>query len=152
MKKLLFMFMLFAIPSVHAIELGDYIKTTLLDNVTLSGLYGVRDSDQGAPKLAMTDSIIQIGRYKGSSLISLQAGFFGNTQEDTGEENAAVNWVFGGQFRLDPFVKERMPIQPTWEFLKSLQFGPAVFYDKTNHKWLPSLQVGLSFDLDPNIN
>lgn len=153
MRKMIVVLMLslFAAPAVHATGLGDYIQATLLDNIVASGIYGFRDRDQGPAKIALTDSVIKLGKYQGSSIVDLQIGMFGNSNEPV-DENQAVNYIFGAQFRLDPYVKSKLPLQPEWEFLKSIQFGPSVFYDATNHKWLPGLQVGLSFDLNPNLH
>ena len=150
MKKVLMLLAAMTMAgAANAVELGEYIKATLLDNVVTSGIYGIRQEDRGPAKLALTDTIIRVGRYQNSSIVDLQAGFFGNANE-VPEENQAVNWIFGAQLRLDPLVKSKVPLDHDWEFLKSVQFGPSVFYDATNSKWLPGFQVGLSFNLEPN--
>lgn len=151
MKKLLVSLMLIAAPAGHALDIGDEIEATLLQNVVASGIYGLRPSDNDQPRIALTDAVIEIGSFHSSKLLNFQVGFFGNPNEVEGEPQVA-NWIVGSQFRIDPFIKQYVPLDPTWMFLRSIQHGPSAFYDLTNERWIVGYQVGLSFGLDPNMN
>ena len=93
--------------------------------------------------------MINVGSYKGSSLLNIQLGFFGDPNKQPNEAQVA-SWIGGIQFRIDPFIKAYVPFDTDWVFLKSIQHGPSAFFDMTNDKWLISYQIGLSFGLSPN--
>lgn len=130
-------------------DIGTDIKKSLLDHVDTVSLFGIGRQSKGPTKLAMVDSVIRIGNYAGDSILDLQAGFFGDTKPVQGETQA-VNWIYGAQLRIDPFLKNKLPVPPEWEFLKALEQGPSVFYNSTGKEWFYGYEMGLSFGLSPN--
>lgn len=150
MRKLMLMITVLLLgQSVRSEGLGDLIKTSLIDNVGLVAQYGFEDEDKDGPKMALVDSIIQIGSYKGDSLLDLQLGFFGDTKPEPGDTEA-ISYIGGAYLRLDPFVRNLVTLPEHWEFLKAIQFGPVAFYDFREKEWYGSLQVGLFFDPKPS--
>lgn len=119
--------------------LGDLVKTTLLDRVS-----AVSQFQNGQTLAAAVDSIVLIGSYHGRSLLQIQGGF---NKDTTSDENGS--FIYGAQFRLDPFVTERLNLPTAWEFLRSLEFGPALHYNDDKNGWYGSFQVGLGFGLKP---
>ena len=135
----------------NAVIWQDYLKSTLLDHVDTLAMYGFRHENQGQAKLTFVDSIVQLGKYNGSSLLDFQAGFFGNPNDQSGE-NQAVNWIFGGQLRVDSILRPHIPLPPHWEFARAIEHGPVLYWDTTNDKAFFGYGVGMSFDLNPNTN
>lgn len=151
MKKLIAVAGLVCMPLwAQAQGLGDYIKATLTDHVVATTLYGFSGNDQGPVKLALVDSVFRIGRLDGASIVDLQAGFFGNSNEVEGE-NQVGNWIAGGQLRVDPFIKKYVPLPAHYEFLKAIVHGPVAYWDFTNKEEFFGYGVGLSFDLNPKV-
>jgi hypothetical protein len=106
------------------------------------------DKGDGEPyKLVMLDSFLRLGQYKGASFLDIQGGFAGNTTST--DENKAVNWLGGIQFKVDPFLRGRLPFPEHWDFLNSIKHGPAFYRDFTNHQWVFRYGVGLAFGLEP---
>jgi hypothetical protein len=140
MKKIAFgLFLMFSVGIAKAEPLGDIIKTTLLGRVS-----AVSQFRNGGTKAAAVDSIILIGSYKGRSLIHIQGGF--NKDTTTGEN---ATFIYGVQVRFDPFINEKLNLPASWEFLRSLEHGPAIHYDTDKKGWYGSYQVGLGFGLNP---
>jgi hypothetical protein len=135
--------------AAKAEDIRDLFKATLLDHVDLMTLYRLDQSEPESVRLAMVDSIVRFGSYKGASLIDIQGGFFGNTKPVEGEANVA-NWIGGIQVRIDPYLKGRIPFPAEWTFVNSIEHGPVVYRDFTNNDWVIRYAVGLSFGLEPN--
>lgn len=123
----------------QAEPLGDMITTTLLSRVS-----AVSQFRSGETRAAAVDSIILIGKYEGKSILHLQAGF---SKDPTTDENAS--FIYGAQLRLDPFVNAKLNLPDAWQFLKSLEHGPALHWDQKEKIWIGSYQVGLAFGLNP---
>lgn len=149
-KALVALCLLFCASMVQAVEIGDYIKATLLDNVSAMSMYGFAGNDQGPARLSLVDSIFKIGKFDKASIVDVQAGFFGNANDVSGESQFA-HWIYGAQLRIDPFVKHYIPLPAQWEFLHAIQHGPVAFYDATEKDEFFGYSVGLSFDLQPNV-
>jgi len=149
MKKMLIVLAAMTCANLSMAEdIRDYVKATLLDHVDLMTMYGFGE-DQGPAKLAMVDSIIRIGSYQNSSILDIQGGFFGNSNE-VEDENQVANWIGGAQLRVDTFLRGKIPFPLHWEFLNAVEHGPVAFRDFTNNKWFLGYSVGLSFGLEPN--
>ena len=125
-------------------ELPDIIKSTLIDHVSVVTQFDSR----GATRLAFMDSVIRIGSYEHDSILELQAGFTGEYDPDAGDIGSA-NFVAGGLFRVDPFIKQGVNFDEHWLFLKSIQHGPTCHYDFREKEFYFSYQAGLAFSLDP---
>lgn len=137
--KTLPMLLLFVVPS----KSSDLIQGTLLDHVM-----PVTQFQSGQTKVALVDSIIRIGRIDGNSLVDIQAGFNGNTKPQP-DEPTGVNLVAGGFLKISTLISTKVNYPLHWEFLRSIQHGPAVMYDFRQKEWRGSYQVGLAFNLDP---
>jgi len=150
MKKLLFVLSLCLLPTVvkAEVDLIGPIQANLLSHVVTSSMFGFRSQDRQATKLALTDTIVELGSYEGSSLWNIGAGFYGSPNSVEGE-NQVANWIITTQFRIDPFIKKHVPIKESWVFIKSIQHGPSASFDLTNHKWILAYQCGLGFSLNP---
>lgn len=143
MKKILmFTISLLTVVWLKA-EDGNLIESTLLNHVMT-----VTQFQNGKTKLALMDSVIQIGKYKNRSIFDLQAGFNGNTRPQSGEPNSA-NLVLGGFLKVSPFLAELVIFPEHWKFLSSLEHGFALNYDTREQVWRGSYQVGLAFTLNP---
>lgn len=119
--------------------IGEQITTTLLSRVS-----AVSQFRNGETRAAAVDSVVLIGKYQGRSILHLQAGW---TKDTTTGENAS--FIYGAQFRLDPFVNEKLNLPEAWQFLRSLEHGPAIHYNRDLKGWYGSYQVGLAFGLNP---
>ena len=113
---------------------------TLLDHVTT-----VTQFASGKTNLALLDSVVLIGSYKGQSILDLQAGFNGTAAP----ESAGMNLVAGGFFKVSSLLKDKMHLSPQWKFLNSLEHGVAYQYDFRNKRDYVVYQVGLAFTLNP---
>lgn len=140
MKKLLLVVVLLFVASARG---EDLITTTLLNNVM-----PVTQFKSGGTKLALLDSIVQIGSHGGKSILDLQAGFSGNTKPVAGEVSSA-NLIGGAFLKLNSLVGDVANFPVQWEFLRSLEYGPAYTHDFREKKDYLSFQVGLSFELKP---
>jgi hypothetical protein len=119
--------------------LDDQIKMTLIEHVE-----PVTQIQNGQTSVAMLDSVVLIGRYEGSWLASLQGGFVSEVEEADG-----IQWIAGAMFYLDPITRSRVEFPSHWRFLNSLKYGPAIHYNFTEKIWRGSINVGLTFGLDP---
>lgn len=140
MKKMLFVLvmLLTTIPAK-----ADIITSTLLDHVTV-----VTQFQNAKTKYALMDSVIQIGQVKGKSILDLQAGINGDVKPASDEVNGA-NFLAGAWLKVNPFLEDKITLPNDWEFLRSLEHGPAISYDFRTRDWVASYQVGLAFGLKP---
>lgn len=143
MKKILFA-ALFLMPSV--VRANDLITSTLLDHVMT-----VTHFKSSETKLALVDSVVQIGKYKENSIFDLQAGFNAETKPDAGEANGA-NFLIGGFFKISSLIKDKPHFPDQWKFLNSLEHGVAYFYDFREKRDYVCYQVGFAFQLSPRSN
>lgn len=141
MKKL--MLLLFALLVTGAIHADDQITSALLDHVAT-----VTQFKNGETKLALVDSVIQVGSIEGRSLFDFQLGFNGNTKPQAGEVSAA-NLVAGGYFKVSSLLWTKLVYPDQWKFLKALEHGVAYQYDFRDHHGFVCYQVGLAFGLQP---
>jgi len=142
MKKLLFAVALLFVASARG---EDLITSTLLDHVM-----PVTQFKSGETKLALMDSVIQIGSYDGRSILDLQAGFSGETKPEPGEASG-MNLIAGGFLKLNSVVGDAVKFPPQWSFLNALEYGPAYNYDFREKSSYLSFQVGMAFKLTPKI-
>lgn len=142
MKKLLLS--IAVICSLYSVSMGaDLVQMTLLDHVS-----PVTQFKNGETKIALVDSIVRIGSYKGKSILDLQAGFNGETKPDAGEVSG-VSLLGGGFLKVSSLVGSVVKYPEHWQFLKALEHGPSLFYDFREKTWQASYQVGLAFSLQP---
>jgi len=140
MKKWLIGF-LFLIPGVSLAD--DLITTTLLDHVVPCVQFR-----SGETKIALVDSVVQIGSYEGRSLLDLQAGFNGEVAPEPGDPNGA-SLIAGAQFKVSSLINAKLHLPDQWEFLRSLEHGPFVNYDFREKDWFGGYQIGLAFNPTP---
>lgn len=140
MKKIIASLIL--LGSVSSVSAADLITSTLLDHVMT-----VTQFQSGETRLALMDSIVQIGAHDGKSIFDLQVGLNGNTKPEPGEVQAA-NLVAGGFLKFNSFTG-LIKFPAHWEFLNGIEHGPAVYYDFRQKDWEGGYQVGLAFDLAP---
>lgn len=149
MKKLLAVFLvggminLGLVSSGHADEIGDLIKTTLIDHVTT-----VTQFKSGETKVALKDSVVLIGSYDGRSILDLQVGISAETAPSA-DEVTGGNLIFGGFLKLSSLVKNKIKLADHWKFLNSIEYGVAWDYDTREKADYASFQVGLAFGLAP---
>ena len=140
MKKMLFVLvmLLTTIPAK-----ADIITSTLLDHVTT-----VTQFQNGKTKYALMDSVIQIGKINRKSFLDLQAGINGDTKPNPNEVNGA-SFLAGAWLKVNPFLENVATFPGEWQFLRSLEHGPALSYDFRDRIWVGSYQIGLAFGLSP---
>lgn len=143
MRKLFFAVVVVSLlPSLAKADLKDQIKLTLIDNVQ-----AVTQIDRkGDLRPALLDSVVLLGSKGGTPLGSIQVGFAGSQNPGA---NGSADLLVGAFVRVDPALKSKVNLPAHWEFLKSLEFGPAVHYSTQEKKWFGSIQLGLTFDLNP---
>lgn len=141
MKKILILavFMLMSIQ----VKAEDIITSTLLDHVMT-----VTQFKNGETKLALMDSVVQIGTLNGSSILDLQAGFNSETKPEPNDP-AGINWVGGGFFKVSTLLKDKVHFPEHWKFLNSIEHGVVYAYDFREKKDFLGYQVGLAFQLSP---
>ena len=147
MKKVMLFAMLFIIaPKLRAQEssFADFVKATLLERVSAVSQFDFK----GSERIALMDSILLIGKYNDRSIIHIQGGVNKETNPDQSPSNT-TDFVWGAQFRLDPFLNGDMDFPAGWEFLRALEHGPAIHYDTRVKAWYGYYQVGLAFGLQP---
>lgn len=142
MRKMLFLFAMLLTGPVFG-QTEDIITTTLLDHVM-----AVTQFKSGETKLALTDSVVQVGKINGQSIFDLQAGFNGESKPQSGEVTG-MNLILGGFFKVSCFTKDKVKFPPHWKFLNSIEHGIAYFYDTREKKDFVCYQVGLAFGLNP---
>lgn len=140
MKKMLLAIVLFASPVISHGE--DLITSTLLDHVMT-----VTQFQNGQTNLALIDSVVQIGKVNDHSLLDLQAGFSGDVAPEPGEEKNFL--LAGGFFKVSSIIRGKVHYPEHWQFLNSIEHGPALFYNFREKQWKGSYQVGLAFGLNP---
>lgn len=141
-KMLLAVALLFVAGSMKADE--NLIVSTLLDHVM-----PVTQFKSGETKIALLDSVVQIGKANGKSVLDLQAGFNAETKPEAGEVTGA-NFLATAFFKVSSIVGGKIKFPEHWEFMRSLEHGPAFSYDFREKKSFICYQVGLSFSLHPN--
>lgn len=124
-------------------QAADQIVTTLLDHVTVCTQFS-----SGETKLALLDSVIQVGKINGRSILDLQAGFSGDTAPDP-EEPSGANFLVGAFFKVSSLIGDRLNLPEHWRFLNSIEHGPSFSYDLREKDTYISYQVGLAFTLYP---
>ena len=122
----------------HGAKADDIITRTLLDHVAT-----VTQFQSGDTKLALVDSVVLIGSRNGKSVFDLQGGF----QQDTASQKEG--WIGGGFLKFSTLIQDVVNYPDHWEFLNSIEHGPALFYDFTEKTWRGNYQVGLAFGLNP---
>ncbi len=122
---------------------ADMVTSTLLDHVG-----PVTQFKNGETSIAVVDSIVMIGSYKGKSILDLQAGFNSDIKPEPGQ-TAGADLIAGGFFKLSSLVGDKLHVPAHWEFLRSLEYGVSYFYNFREKRDFLALQVGLAFDLNP---
>lgn len=126
-----------------AVAHADMVAATLIDHVA-----PVTQFKSGETKLAVVDSVIQVGSVNGKSLFDLQAGFSGETAPQSGEVTGA-NFIVGGFFKVSSLLNGHVKFPAHWDFLKAVEHGVAYTYDLREKRDYVSYQVGLAFSLQP---
>lgn len=140
MKKMLFVVLMLVCGQAKA---EDIITSTLLDHVMT-----VTQFKNAETKLALVDSIVQVGSLKGKSIFDLQAGFNSETKPDANDPSG-INWIAGGFLKFSTLMSGNVKYPEHWKFLNSLEHGPTLMYDFREKEWFGSYQLGLSFKLSP---
>lgn len=122
---------------------GDIFTATLLDHVG-----PVTQFQNGKTKLALVDSVIQIGNSFDRSIFDIQVGFNGNTKPQSDEVTSA-DLIAGGFLKVSSLLWTKIAYPQEWEFLRAVEHGPFMFYDFRAKEWHGGYQVGLAFDLNP---
>lgn len=130
---------LFVSPS----KAQDIFTATLIDHVMT-----VTQIKNGETDLALVDSIIQIGKINGGSILDLQAGFGTTVTPDAGDPTGA-NLLVGGFFKVSSFMKGYVKYPDQWKFLNSIEHGPVYFWDFREKRDFVGYQIGLAFGLNP---
>lgn len=143
MRKKMIVGLLFLLMASSA-KADNLIVATLLDHVMT-----VTQFKSGETKLALMDSVVQIGSVNNESILDLQAGFSGETKPEPGEASAA-NVVVGGFFKVSTLMKGKVNFPEQWKFLNSIEHGAAWNYDLREKDSFFCYQVGLAFGLNPN--
>lgn len=125
----------------HAVEMP--IVSTLVDHVTT-----VTQFRSGETHLALMDSVVQIGKVNGGSILDLQAGFSGDVKPDASEPRG-MNFLGGGFLKVSSLLKGKINFPSHWTFLNSIEHGAVVIYDFRDKVWRGGYQVGLAFSLNP---
>lgn len=141
MKKMILFLVAFGV--VSSLKAENLITTTLLDHVAI-----VTQFHSGETRLALVDSVVQIGSVKGKSILDLQAGFSGETAPDAGEVTGA-NFIAGGFLKVSSLLGTKVNFPAHWRFLNSIEHGVKVDYDFREEDTSVSYQVGLAFTLAP---
>lgn len=139
MKKMLFV----AVMLMAGIAKADMVSLTLLEHVM-----PVTQFRSGETRIALVDSIVQIGSYNGKSILDLQAGFNGDTKPEAGEVSGA-NLIGGGFLKVSSLISSSVHYPERWRFLQSVEHGPFVNYDFREKNWFGGYQAGLAFSLSP---
>lgn len=140
MKKLIALFALLLSSSTFAWELPGDIQTAILGKVSTVTQFGENS------KLALTDTIISVGKYNGKEIIDGQIGFSGIINNENKDVSGA-NFIAGATLRMDTLLPFKFT--DDYSFLKSIQHGPSCFYDFREKEFYLTYQVGLAFNLDP---
>lgn len=125
-----------------AMARAEMITATLIEHVS-----PVTQIKNGETKLALVDSVVQIGSYKGKSIFDLQAGFSGETAPQAGEA-AGANLIVGGFLKVSSLIPQTK-FPEHWAFLKAVEHGVAYTYDFREKRDYVSYQIGLAFALQP---
>ena len=141
MKKLLIAVLLLSPMSLKA---ENMVISTLIDHIG-----PVTQFQSGKTKIALMDSVVQIGSIKGKSILDLQAGINGNTKPEEGQVTSA-NFIAGGFLKLNSLTAGNVNFPEHWKFLSSLEHGPFLIYDFRLKGFYGGYQCGLSFSLNPN--
>lgn len=138
MKKMIAALFLFSSTS-FAWELPGDIKTQILGNVSAVTQFGDNS------KLALTDTMISIGKQNGKSILDGQVGFAGVVGDN--QDVSGANFIAGLLLRVDALLPVKF--SDDYLFLQSIQHGPSVFYDTREKEFYLNYQVGIAFGLDP---
>lgn len=121
----------------------DQITATLLDHVmTVTQFHGTDT------RIALVDSVIQLGSVKGKSIFDLQAGFSGDTNPEAGDPTG-INYIAGGFLKVSSLLNTDSIYPEHWKFLRSIEHGPVAMYDFRTKEIEAYYQVGLAFQLQP---
>lgn len=142
MKKTIIAVALIAGP-VFPCFASDLITSTLLDHIM-----PVTQIKSGETKVALVDSVVQIGKIKGKSIFDIQAGISGDTKPETGEAQA-VDFIAGGFLKVSSLIGDKVSFPEHWKFLQALEHGGFANYNFRDEEWLGGYQVGLAFTLNP---
>lgn len=137
--KVLPVLMLMALP----VSAQDQITATLLDHVmTVTQFHGTDT------RIALVDSVVQLGSVKGKSIFDLQAGFSGDTNPDAGDPSG-INYIAGGFLKVSSLLNTDSIYPEHWKFLRAIEHGPVAMYDFRTKEIEAYYQAGLAFGLAP---
>lgn len=144
MKKIILMLGLLCITNSAKADLGDQIKTSLINHVAACSQW----TTTGENRLALLSSVVEIGQMNGSSIAQIRFGFTGITNPAGGVDRGA-GYVGDFYINVSPFVRKYVKLNPDWTFLNSVEAGPSFAYDFREHHSYLSFSVGLAFGLQP---
>lgn len=146
MKK---MFMLLGIMALanagYSQGLGDQITSSLINHVSTHSEW----TTKGDNRLALLSSIVEIGKWKGSSIGQLRFGYVNTVTSNSGTVTPDNGYVADAYINIAPVLKEYVTLNQDWAFLNSVEMGPAFAYDFKEHHSYLAFSVGLAFGLNP---
>lgn len=145
MKKIIVaMFLGLSVKMCQASILGDQINASLIDHVSTHSQW----TTKGENRLVLLADIVEIGKWKGSTIGQLRFGY-SNTTNPNGTTAINSGYVADAYVNISPFVREYVTLNPDWTFLNSIEMGPSFAYDfRERHSYL-AFSVGLAFGLNP---
>src|SRR5678815_1248422 len=116
-------------------DFGEHFEVGLLDHIDTMGMWGFQGNDNDSTKLALMDSIVRFGKIKGTSVLDLQVGAFGNVTRLAGERRFP-NWISGAQLRVDTLVRGWTLLSEPLAFLSAIEHGLVVYRDSVSYTHL----------------
>lgn len=133
-------------PIIEVVEdpiIEPTVVGTLLDHVMV-----VTQFRSGETRLALLDSVVQIGKMDGKSILDLQLGFNTDVAPKPGEVSGA-DFLAGGFLKVSTLLYKSIKYPEHWEFLRAIEHGGFINYDFREKEWYGGYQCGFSFELNP---
>ncbi len=143
MKKLMIAVAGLFLCGVVKAEVPDIIQKTLLEHVTT-----VTHLKNAETDVALVDSVVLIGNYKGRSIFDIQFGLSAKTNPDSNEASGG-NFLVGGLFKVSSLLKDVVKFPEQWRFLNSIEHGVGYYYDTREKHGYGTYSIGLAFGLNP---
>lgn len=132
------------ITNSHADALfSDQIDAALLNHVETLTQF----TTDGEGRVALLDSVFQIGKFNNDYLVGAQAGYSVSSKDAANETPSG--YLVGVSLHLNSIVKQFVSFSPNWTFLNSLEYGPGYYYSFADHHAYGAFNVGLAFGLNP---
>lgn len=123
--------------------IGDQINATLLSHVETITQFAA----DGTTRIGLLDNVFQIGKIGDSYIGAARFGYKGIANSDGSFGRGG--YEAGVFIHLNPIVKDVITLNPQWDFLNALEYGPSYNYDFSQHQGFVSFDIGLAFGLNP---